>query len=203
MKNELAIPTPNFWDTITGKIMQLENLRVGGIVASTPTPAFIQLHSIFQITESLASARIEGNHTTISDYVQDKIEGKDNTQEHKEISNIEDCMKYINEEFKKNHSFQVSEFFLNQLHQILTRDLTKEGSKQPGGYRSHNVTITQSAHVPPEPFKIRELMSELIQYINKKDPPQSDLLKVAVAHHRFVWIHPYDNGNGRMARLLT
>ena len=92
MRNELATPTPNFWDPITGKIMQLENLRVGGIVASTPPPAFIQLHGIFKMTESLASAHIEGNHTTISDYVQDKIEGKDNNQEQKEISNLEDCM---------------------------------------------------------------------------------------------------------------
>ena len=30
-----------------------------------------------------------------------------------------------------------------------------------------------------------------------------DLIKVAIAHHRFVWIHPFGNGNGRVVRLLT
>ena len=33
--------------------------------------------------------------------------------------------------------------------------------------------------------------------------PQYDLLKTAIAHHRFVWIHPFTNGNGRTVRLLT
>lgn len=28
-------------------------------------------------------------------------------------------------------------------------------------------------------------------------------MKIAISHHRFAWIHPFDNGNGRMARLVT
>jgi len=38
---------------------------------------------------------------------------------------------------------------------------------------------------------------------SNEDNPKYDLLKVAIAHHRFVWIHPFSNGNGRTVRLFT
>jgi Fic family protein len=46
-------------------------------------------------------------------------------------------------------------------------------------------------------------MDELIAFINQEDQHKYDLLKVALAHHRFAWIHPFTNGNGRVVRLLT
>jgi Fic family protein len=46
-------------------------------------------------------------------------------------------------------------------------------------------------------------MQELVDFINKDDSPKYDLMKVALAHHRFGWIHPFGNGNGRVVRLLT
>jgi Fic family protein len=46
-------------------------------------------------------------------------------------------------------------------------------------------------------------MEELFQFINDLTQPKYDLLKTAIAHHRFVWVHPFTNGNGRTVRLLT
>lgn len=46
-------------------------------------------------------------------------------------------------------------------------------------------------------------MLELLDFVNKEDSPKYDLLKIAIAHHRFVWIHPFENGNGRVVRLFT
>jgi Fic family protein len=42
-----------------------------------------------------------------------------------------------------------------------------------------------------------------VTFINASDSPKYDLVKVAVAHHRFGWVHPFSNGNGRSVRLLT
>jgi Fic family protein len=36
-------------------------------------------------------------------------------------------------------------------------------------------------------------MDELLEFINREDNPLFDLMKIALAHHRFVWIHPFEN----------
>jgi Fic family protein len=42
-----------------------------------------------------------------------------------------------------------------------------------------------------------------VDFINRQDSQKYDLMKVALAHHRFGWIHPFGTGNGRVVRLLT
>ena len=44
---------------------------------------------------------------------------------------------------------------------------------------------------------------EFLEFINQDGADKYDLLKTAIAHHRFTWIHPFGNGNGRVVRLLT
>jgi Fic family protein len=46
-------------------------------------------------------------------------------------------------------------------------------------------------------------MDELIAFINEDTPEKYELIKTAITHHRFTWIHPFGNGNGRVVRLLT
>jgi Fic family protein len=43
----------------------------------------------------------------------------------------------------------------------------------------------------------------LLEFINHPDSSKYDLLKMAIAHHRFVWIHPFSDGNGRTVRMLS
>lgn len=57
--------------------------------------------------------------------------------------------------------------------------------------------------MPPEFIQVPHYMQELVAFINEEHPPKYDLIKVALAHHRFGWIHPFGNGNGRVVRLLT
>lgn len=79
-----------------------------------------------------------------------------------------------------------------------------EGDLTPGAYRSHAVEIKGASHKPPETQQqIDHYMLELFDFINEETSPKYDLLKMAIAHHRFMWIHPYGNGNGRVGRLFT
>ena len=50
---------------------------------------------------------------------------------------------------------------------------------------------------------LQQSMQALVVFINRQDAPKYDLMKIALAHHRFGWIHPFGNGNGRVVRLLT
>jgi Fic family protein len=81
--------------------------------------------------------------------------------------------------------------------------LEREGDETPGAYRLRSVQISKSEHLPPEAVSVPMYMAELVQFINRPDPAKYDLIKVALAHHRFAWIHPFGNGNGRVVRLMT
>lgn len=203
---DLVIPQPDFKDKIVADIIELEKLRGNQINPGVNRKVFNQLKQVFHLVESLYSARIEGNRTTISDYVQDKTEGKKEAQTFKEIENIEKALCFIDICFSgDSEQPPIDKAFLCTLHKILTDELSpeKEGSYNPGGYRQGNVTISHAAYTPPLNVKVPDYMDELINFINQPADLQDVLLKVAIAHHRLVWIHPFDNGNGRMARILT
>jgi Fic family protein len=46
-------------------------------------------------------------------------------------------------------------------------------------------------------------MTALIDFANEDRPLHEQMMQVALAHHRFVWIHPFGSGNGRVSRLFT
>lgn len=73
----------------------------------------------------------------------------------------------------------------------------------PGAYHTLPVTVAGTTHVPPGPGLVPSLMGELADFIDAERPRNLDLVAAAVSHHRFLWIHPFGNGNGRVARLLT
>lgn len=202
---DLFIPTPSFSDNIVQDIIKLEALRGRSITSRVHPLLFSQLSKVFHIIESLASARIEGNHTTVVDYVEDQLENRTTSETHKEINTIDQCMKYIDRCFLNDPNTEITEDFIKALHRFLVKDLDpqKEGCRTPGVYRTTNVTITRSQHTPPLPIKINDYMYELLNCINTDTGLQRELLKVAVIHHRFTWIHPFENGNGRMSRVLT
>lgn len=97
--------------------------------------------------ESLGSARIEGNHTTLADYVESKVDGTESSSDQlKEIGNIENAMNFIDEHLKSGDD--ITEHFVRELHAIAVVGLEREGDRTPGAYRQHGVSIAQSEHLP-------------------------------------------------------
>lgn len=206
---QLTLPKISFDMPITDLIMEMEKLRYKELVGTTHPLIFHQIREIFQMLESIGSSRIEGNNTTIMDYVEEtKIKSDvdmktDSVPEQiREIMNIENAMRYIEENISE---LRISSMFLRELHQLTVEGLNyrKEGAQHPGSFRMENVRISGSSHVPPDYTQVEPMIQDLIDFVNRDDPPKYDLLKIAMAHHHFVWIHPFENGNGRVVRLFT
>ena len=201
----IQIPAVKFAMPITDLIMELQILRYKVLGGSTPAYIFYQIRDIFQMMESIGSSRIEGNNTTIMDYVEStKISEQLNSEieQIEEIRNIEVAMKYIEEHIDDT---PISLQFIRELHSLAVDGLDPalEGAKHPGEFRQGNVRISGSSHTPCDFLQVPSLMQELVKFVNEESSEKYDLLRIAIAHHRFVWIHPFENGNGRVVRLFT
>lgn len=201
--HDLTLLNPSFDSPLVDVLTELEHLRRLQLSGTTPPQVFFQLKHIFHMLESLGSARIEGNHTTLADYVESKLAGDRQapSDQLREMENIEAAMAYIEDSIHPGDG--LSEHFIRELHAIAVKDLEREGDATPGAYRLKPVQIAQSDHLPPEFIQVPQYMQELVGFINENQPRKYDLIKVALAHHRFGWIHPFGNGNGRVVRLLT
>lgn len=71
-----------------------------------------------------------------------------------------------------------------------------------GEYRRHDVHIVGASFTPPPPYQIQEEMKQLVEFINENTAELRPVELAAHAHYYLAWIHPFDDGNGRMARLL-
>ncbi len=199
---DLKLLNPAFDSPLVDVLTELEHLRRLQLRGDTPPAVFFQIKHIFHMLESLGSARIEGNHTTLADYVEAALNGgPEENDQLREIWNIERAMKYL--EGAVQPKALLSESFIRELHSLTVQDLKREGDRTPGTYRMTPVRIVQSSHIPPDAVQVPGYMQELVDFINRDDAPKYDLIKVAQAHHRFSWIHPFSNGNGRVVRLLT
>ncbi|MCW7549571.1 Fic family protein [Photorhabdus sp. APURE] len=199
---ELSLLNPSFDSPLVDALTELELLRHLRLETDVHPILFAQLKAVFHMLESLGSARIEGNHTTLADYVESKVEGtQSSTDQLKEINNIEAAMEYIDEYLSNGDD--ITEYFIRELHSLAVAGLQQEGDRTPGAYRQHNVSIALSDHLPPDHIRVPDYMAELTAFINRADKPKYDLMKIALVHHRFGWIHPFGNGNGRTVRLLT
>ena len=194
-------PTPEFDSDLTKTILELEHLKNRPLKNTTSESVFLQLKSLLHAVEAVASARIEGNHTTIASYIEKRDDDSHkNDEQIIEISNLIDGLDFIDKYVMEE---PISADFIKELHRIVVGGLTHEGDKRAGAWRDEPRYIANAKHQPPEPYDVPDLMRELINYINSNEGEQYDLLKIAIANHHFVWIHPFGNGNGRTDRLMT
>lgn len=191
---------PNYNSKLTDIIIQLEHLRGRSVSSTTSRQVFIQLKNLFHIIEALSSARIEGNHTTLAGFVEKRAAGEKADENIKEIMNLMKALDFIDENIANT---AIDRAFILELHKTVVEGLSREGDENAGDFRQKNVSIANSKHTPPSHYDVADLMRELIDYINDVANSRDELLKIALAHHRFVWIHPFGNGNGRTVRLLT
>ncbi len=89
----------------------------------------------------------------------------------------------------------LSQADVRELHAVIL-----PGVSYAGHYRKVEVEISGAEHRPPPPYEIPQAMEELLAWMGEsRNPP----LMAAVVHAWFAHIHPFEDGNGRIARLLA
>ena len=95
----------------------------------------------------------------------------------------------------------LSKRLIRKLHSILM-DGVRGYQERPGEFRTIQVQIGHPArYVPPPPQYVEALMDNLETYLHTQDGTDP-LVRASLAHYQFEAIHPFQDGNGRIGRLL-
>lgn len=166
-----------------------------------PIPSYVlkSIKDSLSIEWTYNSNSIEGNTLTLQETKMVieygfTIKGK-SLREHFEVVNHQEAIEFV-------ESLASNEYVLNKLdilsiHHLVLQKIEKDFA---GKYRTSGVRISGANFVPPNALKVDEFVSELIDFAN--DSEVDILIRSAIFHHRFAWIHPFFDGNGRTARLL-
>mgnify|MGYP002770054812 FL=1 len=182
---------------ITSKIIELISKiseKLGEITSIQNNPLHIQLRKENRIKTIHSSLAIENNSLTL-EQITAIINGKrvlGNPNEIKEVKNsiqAYDLLLSLNPYDEKD---------LLKAHKLMMQDLVSNSGK----YRVDGVGIFDGekvVHVAPQAKRVPELMANLFEWLKTSDI--HPLIKSCVFHYEFEFIHPFQDGNGRLGRL--
>ena len=166
-----------------------------------PSAAVQNIRQSLTLEWTYNSNSIEGNTLTLQEtkmVIEDgmTIKGK-SLREHFEAVNHQDAIEFVEQLATVQQPLSAQDIL--GLHGLVLQKIEKEFA---GRYRNAGVRISGANFVPPNALKVDALMDALIQWANDPDNPLDIIVKAAIFHHRFVWIHPFFDGNGRTVRLV-
>jgi Fic family protein len=102
------------------------------------------------------------------------------------------------------HVIQQKDFRLTQATILLLNQKALQGIHPLAGtYRNSHVSIGKSSHVPPPHIEVPDHVAEMCQYVNSRWHEESAIHLAAYLLWRLNWIHPFADGNGRTARVIS
>lgn len=150
---------------------------------------------------------IEGNQLH-KDEAKDVLMGKDviaRPRDIQEIINYRRVLEVIDEEAKKVD--KITDGLIKKLHRIIVDKILPP--EQSGEFRLKQVIIRNSQNGeitfrPPPPIEVPFLMREFLYWLNRDDKEEMHpVLRAGIVHHELVRIHPFIDGNGRVARSVA
>ena len=156
---------------------------------------------------SYASNKIEGNPLSEkqADEVIERDERKHFLKPEQEVRNYFLALNYLEEKAKNKE--KLSKELILDVQEYVEKGASKEkiglrGPMPPGVlFAVYDSQSGNPEYIPPEYSDIPNLLDELIEYVNTTD--DHPLIVAAVVHYQLVTIHPFEDGNGRTARLLS
>ena len=154
--------------------------------------------------EATLSARIEGTQTSVREALLEReAVARERRDDWEEVSNYIEALHHAINSLDR---LPLSSRLICSTHRLLMQGVRGK-HKQPGAYRTSQNWIGgtgpgNAAFVPPPHTQVQDLMSDLEKMINGDEDGLPELLKAALLHYQFETIHPFQDGNGRLGRLL-
>lgn len=162
---------------------------------------FIRMHIL---KEANTSSRIEGIKTDIEDVVLDESsvfpEKRDNWQE------VQNYVQAMNEAIKQLENLPLSLRLIRNTHRILMTNVRGK-HKTPGEFRTSQnwiggSSLADAAFIPPNKDDMSDLLDDFEHFLYNDRIVVPHLIRCAIAHYQFETIHPFQDGNGCIGRLL-
>ncbi len=169
-----------------GQINNYNNLR--------KMPILRKNNRIQSVHSTLA---IEANSLSLKQ-VKDVINGKLVIGFEREIREVKNAYKAY-EQITKINPYSIDD--LLYVHGILTNGLIEESGKFRSGNEGVFDEDNNCIFIAPKPDLVMDLINDLFNYIKENKDKINPLILSSVFHYEFVFIHPFSDGNGRMARL--
>lgn len=166
-----------------------------------PAAALQNIKNSLTLEWTYNSNSIEGNTLTLQEtkmVIEDglTIRGK-SLREHFEAVNHQEAIELVEQLVVDHYVLNASDIL--SVHGLVLQKIEKEYA---GRYRNSGVRISGANFAPPNALKVDALMEDLIHWVNDETNTLDIVLKASIFHHRFVWIHPFFDGNGRTVRLM-
>jgi Fic family protein len=163
------------------------------------SPALSNIKENLTLEWTYNSNAIEGNTLSLQEtkmIIEEgfTVKGK-SLREHFEAVNHQEAVEYI--ETLISYILKANDIL--ETHGLVLQKIEKEFA---GRYRNAGVRIAGANFVPPNALKVDTLMEELLHWVNHENQELHWVVKATIFHHRFVWIHPFFDGNGRTIRLV-
>ena len=188
-------------------IMEIEKnrYRVSNVKMSRSVASKLRKNS--KKKSSYASNKIEGNPLSEKqvDEVIERDERKHFLKAEQEVRNYFLALNYLEEQARKKEKF--SKKLILDVQKYIEKGAPKEkiglrGPMPPGVlFAVYDSQTGNPDYIPPEYSDIPVLLDELVEYVNSTD--DHPLIIAAIVHYQLVTIHPFEDGNGRTARLLS
>ncbi len=154
--------------------------------------------------EAAVSSKIEGTQSTVSDLFMYEAGGESKHSDTQQLVNYRNAMNFAIAEIQRGRA--LSSHFIKSLHDILLTDVRHKGLT--GQFRRDRVwigekegdPIEKAIYVPPEAALVQDYIDNILDYL--KTGSDNSLIKAGISHYQFEAVHPFDDGNRRIGRLL-
>lgn len=177
--------------------------KLGALNKARPLPKHVlkNLKEKFEIDMTYHSNAIEGNRLTLREtwlvIRKGMTIGGKSVEEHLEAKNHVEALHFLYQ--LANSKRKIKKKDILALHSLILDKIEPEWA---GKYRKQQVYIEGAVHLPPPANKVPKLMKSVLKELNSKDRKIKAVISASKIHYQIAHIHPFIDGNGRLARLL-